>query len=279
MSSLCARTALSLVLRLQTPIPRPPIPIPPRATLSPSRLTPHHHRQFHQTPLRRAPGVPNPRNDKIPYEIVQLVNPLTKKLDPPQPLAPLLEAVLKTSNNQHYLELVSAPSPAPKFRPQTSDGNGEGEEGEGEKVRQGVKYAIVRLVNKREAVAKEKEFRKREREVKKQNDSMEIQVGWNMASQDVEHKMKKVREGIERGMRVELVLATRQGKEASVSPEEMGRKTREMVSMVEDVAREWRPRNMNRRVTVVYLQSKQRALPTKSVFHNAAAVEANSTLR
>lgn len=103
-----------------------------------------------------------------------------------------------------------------------------------------------------------------------------MQLTWNAAPGDVAHKIKKVREEIAKGLRVELVVATKQGQQVTVSPEEMGKKVREMVEMVTDVAREWRPRELTRRMTVVHLQEKTRPLPAKSPFHSAAAVAANA---
>ncbi|TFK56210.1 hypothetical protein OE88DRAFT_1731822 [Heliocybe sulcata] len=176
-------------------------------------------------PRRLASSAANddpPRNEKIPYRTVRLVDPETSKLLAPTPLTELLKVF---DDNKFFLELV-ATNPEP----------------------------IVKLVNKREARQRRLEARKQERTTKK--DEKEIQMTWKIAGGDLSHKLKKVRQELEKGNRINLVYALKKGQQLP-TPQEKDNIVRGTLDQLEDIAREWKPREQAPRLTVIYLEKKK----------------------
>ena len=70
--------------------------------------------------------------------------------------------------------------------------------------------------------------------------------------------MRKVREELEKGHRATLVVAEKRGH--SHGKEEKDTILSEWLKELEDIAREWAPRGVNRDVVIVQLQHKDREL-------------------
>lgn len=127
----------------------------------------------------KKPPIPIPRDATIPHRVVQLVSATDNSLGPPVDLA----SILSSYNPQtHTLTLVSQDPP------------------------------IVKLVEKREAQLKMKatEDKARKRRARAMETS-ELQVSWESARGDMEHKVALARGILERGDRLELVFAHKKG--------------------------------------------------------------------
>ncbi|EIN10192.1 hypothetical protein PUNSTDRAFT_64372 [Punctularia strigosozonata HHB-11173 SS5] len=166
-----------------------------------------------------------PRNSKINKPIVQLVDPETGKLRDPERLSDILARIDK---EKFFVELVSENPP------------------------------IVKVLSKQEEYKKKKAAKLKAKEAKgKQMETKELQMTWGVAPGDVEHKMKKARQELERGNRVELVYA-RKKRQSMPDPAEQEATINAALQKVEDVAVEWKARDVQKTMTVVYLQPNNR---------------------
>lgn len=160
-------------------------------------------------------------DDKIPYRIVRVVNPDTGKLDPPTHLSDVLVDVdLKTMR----VELVTE-DPEP----------------------------VVKIVDRRESYEKWKEQKKAFRKGVKAGEQKEIQITWGVDSGDLKHKITKARTELEKGCRVDIVIAPRRGQKLP-KPNEMVARANEISSLLQDVAKEWRARDIQKTITVMSFQ-------------------------
>ena len=208
-----------------------------------------------------------PINNNIPYTYVRVVDPETRKPLPPRPLAEVVDNLAaevqprqgggppKISVTQ-FAQLVAPPSEAT---------NG---------------YALVKLVDRKEAAAREKTQRLKVQASRKASEEKEIQFAWSIGTGDVQHKLRKARQELERGARVQLVFAR---KASGGSQRDSGTRAKQnglvsqVVEELTDVAREWRMRDEQRNMVVVYLQDHRRANPHKSVLSKRAAKQAVSS--
>lgn len=196
-----------------------------------------------------------PINNNIPYAYVRVVDPETRKPLPPKPLAEVVDNLgTEVQPKQgggppkifvtQFAQLVAPPSEAT---------NG---------------YALVRLVDRKEAAAREKTQRLKAQASRKASEEKEIQFAWSIGAGDVQHKLRKARQELERGARVQLVFAR---KASGGSQRDVGTKAKQnglvaqVVEELTDVAREWRMRDERRNMVVVYLQGHRRPIPHKSV--------------
>jgi translation initiation factor IF-3 len=139
----------------------------------------------------------------------------------------------------------------------------------------------VKLVDRREAAAREKTQRLKAQASRKLSEEKEIQFAWSIGAGDVQHKVRKARQELERGVRVLLVFARKAG---GGSQRDSGTRTMQnglvaqVVEELTDVAREWRMRDERRNMVVVYLQDYRRpAAPHKSVLAKQATKQAVSS--
>ena len=160
-------------------------------------------------------------DDKIPYRIVRVVNSDTGKLDPPTRLTDVLASVdLKTWR----VELVTE-DPEP----------------------------IVRVVDRRESYEKWKEQKKAFRKGVKAGEQKEIQITWGVDAGDLKHKIMKARAELEKGCRVDIVIAPKRGQKLP-KPNEMMARADEVSAMLLDIAKEWRARDVQKTITVMSFQ-------------------------
>ena len=208
-----------------------------------------------------------PINNNSPYTYVRVVDPETRKPLPPRPLAEVVDNLAaevqprqgggppKISVTQ-FAQLVAPPSEAT---------NG---------------YALVKLVDRKEAAAREKTQRLKVQASRKASEEKEIQFAWSIGTGDVQHKLRKARQELERGARVQLVFAR---KASGGSQRDSGTRAKQnglvsqVVEELMDVAREWRMRDEQRNMVVVYLQDHRRANPHKSVLSKQATKQAVSS--
>ena len=208
-----------------------------------------------------------PTNNDIPYTYVRVVDPETRKPLPPKLLSEVVDNLAtetqpkpgggppKTFTTQ-LAQLVAPPSEA-------TGG-----------------YALVRLVDRREAAAREKAQRIKAQASRKATEEKEILFAWGIAAADVQHKLRKARQELGRGVRVQLVFARRAG---GGFERDSGTRTKQhalvtqVIDALEDVAKEWRTRDERRNMMVVYLQDPQRPIPHKSM--SAKQATANNPVK
>ena len=210
-------------------------------------VTPAH--RFAPAPPRRwyaSVGTRRPRDDKIEFDVVRLVDPETHKPGDPQSLPDLVK--LYKAEKKYFVELVALPS-------ETTGG-----------------YPLVKLVDKKLNTAREKVAKQKQLISRKQQEQKEIQLTWSVARGDLEHKLRKVRDEIVKGHRVDLAFAPKK-KQHPPPIHEQEAMVKESLEVLQDVAKEWSPRRAAKGMLFVYLQHKDRPLPPKSakVFAGAAA--------
>ncbi|KIK45306.1 hypothetical protein CY34DRAFT_801811 [Suillus luteus UH-Slu-Lm8-n1] len=160
-------------------------------------------------------------DDKIPFRVVRLVHPETGKLGPPVRLSDVLESVdLKAFR----VELVTE-EPEP----------------------------IVKIVDRRDSYQKWKEQKKAIRKGLKAGEQKEIQITWGVDNGDLKHKITKARTELEKGYRVDIVIAPRKGQRLP-RPDAMAARASEIASMLLDIAKEWRARDVQNTTTVMSFQ-------------------------
>jgi translation initiation factor IF-3 len=148
---------------------------------------------------------------------VQLVDQETGALKPPAALSDILASV---DRKTHFLELVQeTPNP------------------------------IVKIIDKK-AIYETKKLQQRFK--KSPISTKEIQLTWCMGAADRVHKLRKVREELEKGNRVELVFTSK--KKKRVSPHEMETLVQEVLAQMQDVMKEWQPREVKGTLVILHLQ-------------------------
>lgn len=160
-------------------------------------------------------------DDKIPFRVVRLVHPETGKLEPPTRLSDILESVdLKAFR----VELVTE-EPEP----------------------------IVKIVDRRDSYQKWKEQKKAFRKSLKAGEQKEIQIAWGVDDGDLKHKVTKARAELEKGYRVDIVIGPRKGQKLP-NPGDMDARASEIASMLLDIAKEWKTRDVQQTTTVMSFQ-------------------------
>jgi translation initiation factor IF-3 len=164
------------------------------------------------------------KNDKIPYKIVSLVDPVTALLQPPRLLRDIIASV---NPKTHHVELVTA-DPEP----------------------------VVKIIDKVEAFKFYKQKKKQLKEASKAQETKEIQMTWQVADGDFVNKLNKVRQELAKGYKVDIVFATKSGQPL---PRPMIRTNRlnEAVTALEDVAEEYRARDERHGIAALHLKSRQ----------------------
>ncbi|KAI0294867.1 hypothetical protein B0F90DRAFT_1927749 [Multifurca ochricompacta] len=185
-----------------------------------------------RTTVSQPPQRNTPINNDIPYAYVRVVDPETRKPLPPK----LLTEVI----NDLATDMVAPPSEA-------TDG-----------------YALVKLVDRREAATRERAQRLKAQASRRASEEKEIQFAWGIGAADVQHKLRKARQELSRGVRVQLVFvrkATGGAGRDSSTKEKQNMLVMQVVEALSDVAREWRVRDERKNMVVAYLQDLQRPIP------------------
>ncbi|EAU80572.1 hypothetical protein CC1G_09969 [Coprinopsis cinerea okayama7 len=163
------------------------------------------------------------RNEKIGLPFVQLLDTQTNT---PGPMRPLQEILDSLNLEEYYVELVSETPP------------------------------VVRIVDIKEARAGTLAERQKSKRGAGQKDMhKEAQLTWSMAEADEAHKLSKVREDLEKGYRVDIVFSPKPRARAPAQME-MRFKLEEVRKKFDDVAKEWKAMSVDKRMGVLYLQSK-----------------------
>jgi len=140
-------------------------------------------------------------------------------------------------------------------------------------------YALVKIVNYREAAARSRAQRAKAQASRRATEEKEIQLAWGIGTADVQHKIRKARQELERGVRVQLVFARKAtgstGRDAGTKAKQTTLVT-QVVEALADVGKEWRVRDERRNMVVIYLQDPRRPIPYKSMLAKLAAEQAVS---
>jgi translation initiation factor IF-3 len=156
------------------------------------------------------------RDKNIPFERALLVDRETGKLIGPLGMDEILagRAAKRSGQLIESAELVSA-TPEP----------------------------IVKYINRKEQYEKGKAQRQKDKQNTRTQKTKEIQMSFQVADADMEHKLKKAREALE--MRNKVVIAYMHKKGAPrLSPDEMRAKTEKTVELLADVGKESKPRDI-----------------------------------
>ncbi|KAI1080666.1 hypothetical protein F5B20DRAFT_90304 [Whalleya microplaca] len=167
---------------------------PPRLLAARASLqAPSQKRSFTSTArLQRIEREKKLADKEIPYRYVRIAAP-EGGLSDPQPTARVLAALdLRT----HSLVMVAPPPPS------SSDDWGS------------VEAAICRIIDKAAAAEKEREMAMVAR--RRAVDFKELELNWAIAGHDLAHKLRRLRAFLDKGMKVEILLARKRGgREAS----------------------------------------------------------------
>ncbi|KAG1888865.1 hypothetical protein F4604DRAFT_1674474 [Suillus subluteus] len=112
---------------------------------------------------------------------------------------------------------------------------------------------IVKIVDRRDSYQKWKEQKKAFRKGVKAGEQKEIQITWGVENGDLKHKITKARAELEKGYRVDIVITPRKGQKLP-KPDEMAARASEIASMLLDIAKEWKTRDVQKTTTVMSFQ-------------------------
>jgi translation initiation factor IF-3 len=124
----------------------------------------------------------NPKDERIPFQVVSLLDSETGQLHPSGPLRVLLGSI---NRRKHHLELVAA-EPEP----------------------------VVKIVENDEGLLQfrlKKDKKRKLKEGGKSQESKEIQMTWQVSDGDFSNKLSKAREELVKGSRVDIVFALKSG--------------------------------------------------------------------
>ncbi|WVR04507.1 hypothetical protein IAU60_001511 [Kwoniella sp. DSM 27419] len=173
----------------------------------------------------RAPAPPahplSYRDGAIPHRHVQLVDPTTNQLLEPQPL----RAILSTYDTAtHTLVLVNVDRETP----------------------------IVKLVDKVEERKKEREAEEKAKVKKRMAmEEKEVQVSWQSAKGDLDHKLGLAKSLLEKGDRVQVVFANRKRGEA-VAETKRAQITASFDEVLGQVGKKWKEDDRSKGLWVLY---------------------------
>lgn len=194
-----------------------------------------------------------PRDEQIAkhnFPFVHLVDE-TGKLSPPQRVADILASLDRKTQSLHTVAL-----PPPRLRSrweQPPEAAPSSEDGPGRAVPE---IPVCKIINKVAAVKAVKAAKKKPANPSQTVKTLEL--NWAIDPHDLEHRLKRMREFLEKGYRVDVVLIGKR-KKRKASPEEAAETLRRIREGAEEVegAKEWK--GMEGKVggqVTVYLEGK-----------------------
>lgn len=180
-----------------------------------------HTRRFHASVVNQS-KYQKLRNEKIPFSDVHLVdlenNGQLVKI-------PLTDLIAKVDQKEYFVELQSS-EPLP----------------------------VVKIISRKEATARKKISKERQKLNTKKNTQKEFQFTWGMAAGDLEHKLDRAKAELKKGSRVDLVIAPKPKQKAP--PEaEMRERMQLLAAKVSDVGVEWKERVLQRGIGALFIKS------------------------
>ncbi|KAF2860001.1 hypothetical protein K470DRAFT_277295 [Piedraia hortae CBS 480.64] len=169
------------------------------------------HPPINLTPLRSLSTKPSPiTNESIPSRLIALINP-SGKLTGVFHKSTILSQL---TSEEILIQKGSGPVPVPKGE-ENRDGGGN-EDGSGEKIT----LPICKIVKKKELYLRDKE-KKKKKEGKER--AKTIELNWAIDGNDLAHRLGKLKEFLEEGRRVEVLLAVKRKGGRRASTEECKR--------------------------------------------------------
>jgi translation initiation factor IF-3 len=202
-------TSLRIPRLLQVLVqPRTVLSSRPRCSPSPSSLRPFSTSLPTRLPPRKAVKDGTLRDEDIPHSTVVLVDPSTGTLLPPSTVRSLLASLDRT----RYAIQLANPSHDPP---------------------------ICRLVDKKALYDKARDKKAKDQEKAKAPTSAasqpprEVHFTWGVSAHDLEHKLKKGKEFLEKGGRILVCLADKPGTKVKVNNEVRGKVINEVQAALE----------------------------------------------
>ncbi|OTA91797.1 hypothetical protein M434DRAFT_396982 [Hypoxylon sp. CO27-5] len=168
------------------------IPLIPIAAAPPPTPQQQHVRTLTTSPVLHAPEAYRKRltNDKIPYKWVRIAAPPPdSSLSPPQ----RIESVLRSLDPKTHTLVMVAPPPHQPHTLETHEPHA----------------AVCRIIDNAAAEAAAAEAEKQAR--RKAVDTKELELSWSIAGHDLQHKLRRLREFLEKGLNVEIIMAKKKG--------------------------------------------------------------------
>lgn len=184
-------------------------------------LNDSHTRRFHASVINHS-KYQKLRNEKIPFSDVHLVDlenngQLIK--------TPLADLIAKIDREEYFVELQSS-EPLP----------------------------VVKIINRKEATARKKISKERQKLNARKNTQKEFQFTWGMGAGDLEHKLDKAKAELQKGSRVDLVIAPK-NKQKAPPEAEMRERMQLLAEKVSDVGVEWKERVLQRGIGALFIKS------------------------
>ncbi len=112
---------------------------------------------------------------------------------------------------------------------------------------------IVKIIDFKKEFQKKKEAQERAKGNAAQKVRKEVQLTWHSSEVDVQTKLGKAKEDLEKGYKVDLAIMPKKGIRAP-PPEDMRRRAEEFAEHFSEIAKEWKARDFARAAAVIYLQ-------------------------
>lgn len=114
-------------------------------------------------------------------------------------------------------------------------------------------FPIVAIINSKAEFEKKKRTQEKTKASSVHNVTKEIQLTWSSSAADVENRLEKMKDDLQKGYKVDLAISPKK----HVPPprrEEMQERIQELVSQLAGFAREWREAEYTRTTAVAYLR-------------------------
>jgi hypothetical protein len=194
-----------------------------------------------QAHIRNIASSSHPKNHRIKYDIVQILNP-GGDLSEHQTLSSILASI---DLDTHVVRLVSSEPPTVVVASKIEEKARKLEKKTGEKL----------AMERRKLVTKER------------------QLTWFTEGSDLQHKLQSIRNDLERGnVRLDIQFLGKAGI-ASPSREEMMKRLNKVAAMFKDISNEWKQRTFQGRDATLFLQcsnKKKKTIPTKQELEEEA---------
>ncbi|KAF7776782.1 hypothetical protein Agabi119p4_5175 [Agaricus bisporus var. burnettii] len=112
---------------------------------------------------------------------------------------------------------------------------------------------IVAIIDTKAAFEKQKRRHEQVKNSSVHNVRKEIQLTWATSPADVETKLERMKDDLQKGYRIDLAISPKQGTPVPQLAK-MQERVEEIVSQVAELAREWQGREYTKNTAVVYLQ-------------------------
>ncbi|KAK7051319.1 hypothetical protein VNI00_004819 [Paramarasmius palmivorus] len=171
----------------------------------------------------KVPAEPGkPKNEKIPFSRVKLVDPQSGSLEDKS----MSEILANLDRKTHFAELQTT-----------------------------TPFPVVKLISKAEAQERRQKEKEMKKSLAKRNSHKEYQFTWSMAENDLERRMKKAREDISKGGKVDIVFAPKP-RQRGPPHKEMRERLQGIRESLLEFGTEWKPMEIKGGMAAIYIQGK-----------------------